>query len=213
MADNSQMNSSSIAKFISVQLSIASVLFGIVVIEATALQWEFEESLTPFCMGPVLLLLHGVLLILVLTSAIHLLIQVGRNWKLAVLPLAINLSVVAILWFVPFTSLWLAREFRMNWEGYNEVVALVEAGEIQPYSYDLAPLPSEYCRLSRGCEILIDRSDGVTRVFFYTFRGVLDNFSGYMYRSDDSPPEPSSFGGDWHEINQVRPHWYWMASL
>jgi hypothetical protein len=160
-----------------------------------------------------MLIMRGVLLVLIVGSVINLAFQIWHRWGLGILPLAINLAVLATLWFVPFTRLWLAREFRMNWEGYNEVIALVETGEIQPSTrYGLATLPQEYCGLSRDCEILIDTSDDVTRVFFFTFRGVLDNFSGYMYRSDDRPPDSLDFAGDWHETEEVRPHWYWMSS-
>ena len=193
-------------------LGTVSAVYGVVIIAVTALQWLLAEYVTPFCMGPLMLIMQVALLVLIAVSVASLPLQIRRDWRLGILPLAINLGVLATLWFVPFTRLWLALEFRMNWQGYNEVITLVETGEIQPTGQGLATLPPEYCRVSRDCEILIDTSDEVTRVFFFTFRGVLDNFSGYMYRSDSRPPELLDFGGDWHEVKEVKPHWYWMSS-
>jgi hypothetical protein len=91
---------------------------------------------------------------------------------------------------------------------------MVENGELQSNDYGQVQLPPEYRYLSKGGgEIEVDTSDGVTSVLFYTYRGVLDNFSGNMYRSNDTPPPEDFMGGDWAETTRKEPHWYFCASL
>jgi len=57
----------------------------------------------------------------------------------------------------------------------------------------------------------VEKKETEMYVLFFRYKGVLDNFSGYMYRSDDSPPR-NEFGGDYFEVIRLRPHWYWIAS-
>ncbi len=196
-------------------MAIISVMFGIDFIVLLAFQWILVDYLTPFCMVPLLIVMSVILLILIGGSLIYLPLQFKKNRWRATLPLVINLIVFLIVWFVPFTDIWLDFQFKSNWEEYTKVVHLIEEGEIQvpQDGYGLVLLPKEYRHLSRGGgEVIVDTRGGVTRVFFFTFRGILDNFSGFMYRSDDTPPSPYDFGGDWKQIIKLRPHWYFCAS-
>jgi len=49
---------------------------------------------------------------------------------------------------------------------------------------------------------------------FFTFSGVLDNFSGYAYVAEDSESAVRAFlqGDDLQEIIKERDHWYWISS-
>ena len=45
--------------------------------------------------------------------------------------------------------------------------------------------------------------------------GVCDaprNFSGYLYRSDNNPPQQGDFLGRWRYVDQIRQHWYFCIS-
>jgi hypothetical protein len=66
--------------------------------------------------------------------------------------------------------------------------------------------------LSESGEVLIDRRDGKSFILFFTFRGILDRFSGYVYSPTDDPPAKDQFLGDGIEIDHVAPNWYWYAS-
>jgi hypothetical protein len=190
-----------------------SILFGIAFVLTTALQWELVEFLTPFLVMPLLLAMWGALAVLLLVSVIYLAFRAKQGWRIALAPLTINTLTLLVVYFVPFTEIWLELQFHLNWNGYNEVARMVEEGRIQPDQYGRAQLPPRYRHLSRGGGyIKIDRSDGITRVFFFTFVGILDNFSGFMYRSDDRPPPPDDLGGDWHQTIRMRPHWFFCAS-
>ena len=138
--------------------------------------------------------------------------KVPAYWLVA-FPLCISMLFTLILIFVPFTSIWLDWQFKYHFAEYAAVIEQVEAGQIQPNARGLAVLPETLRHLSRGGgEIWIDRDHGVTRVFFFTFRGVLDNCSGIMYRSDGARPDRHDFWGDWKQIEALRPNWYFCAS-
>lgn len=104
-------------------------------------------------------------------------------------------------------------EFHANKSDREEVVTLIEKEVIQPnvaHNKSLILLPEEYRNLSKGGgEIIVE--DG--RVFFFTFRGILDNFSGFVYSPTDANPRQGDFGGDVKEIVKLEKHWYFVGSF
>jgi len=59
---------------------------------------------------------------------------------------------------------------------------------------------------------MVERSRDATYILFFTYRGVLDNFSGFMYRSDNTLPAEGDFGGNWAEKKRIDQNWFWVAS-
>ena len=59
---------------------------------------------------------------------------------------------------------------------------------------------------------MIEHNSNSLSVLFFTYRGVLDSFSGFVYSSNDERPVNGDFDGDWHEVKQIEPHWYFVAS-
>ena len=123
---------------------------------------------------------------------------------------------VVIVVTVPFTALMLDLDFRIRLNDRQAVVQKVVSGELKPnvdHNSSLILLPHGFRHLSKGGgEIIIQRQGNETYVFFFTFRGILDNFSGFMYRSDDTIPKNSDFGGDFFYTKRLTPNWYWTAS-
>ncbi len=193
-------------------LASFSICFSLAVILFNAFQWNLVPVLTVFLIGPFLLCSWIILAILIILSLVYLLRQIRIHPKQAFIPLVINVTTILILLFVPFTNFWLAFEFRLNKSDYDKVVEMVKNEEIQPDNFGIAKLPSEYAHVSQGGDILIEKGDGVTSVFFFTFIGVLDNFSGFMYRSNDMPPPEGYMGGDWFQIKRKEPNWFFCAS-
>ncbi len=192
-------------------LGLICIGFSIAFIFTLAIQWNLVEVLTPFLAGPLILFLWGIFFILAIVSIIYIPIKFNRNRIKAFLPFTINVLVFLIAWFVPFTSIWLDIKFQTNKPGYEEVIDMVEEGRLQPDQYGYINLPEKYQYLSSGSRIMADKNNGTTSVFFFTFLGVLDNYSGYLYRSDDTPP-PQGLFGDWFEVEKQQPHWFFCAS-
>ncbi|HML46151.1 MAG TPA: hypothetical protein PKE04_05310 [Clostridia bacterium] len=74
------------------------------------------------------------------------------------------------------------------------------------------PLPRSYAYLSRsGGEVIVCGEGSARTIMFYTFRGILDNFSVYAYA-----PTPEAYASlteytDWLEVVQMRNSWYFCA--
>ena len=157
------------------------------------------------------------------------------------LPFLINAISISIIVFFPLSSIWpenlippdksedqlfitlgifkwkdlFYADYDQHRDEYNEVIHLIENGELKVPSenYSLIDLPKNFEYLSRGGgQIMIEKKDDRFQVFFYTFRGVLDNFSGYMYKPDGKKPTTDDFLGDWKQILKIDENWYYCAS-
>lgn len=138
-----------------------------------------------------------------------------KDWRM-LRPLGINISCLLIVLFVPFTAIAIDLDFRINYEKRAQVVSMVESGKLQPninYNRSLILLPARYRGLSNGGgEIVVERAGNATEILFYSFRGVLGNFSGFVYRTDDRAPTRGDLGGNFVEIEKLREKWYWVAA-
>jgi hypothetical protein len=107
-------------------------------------------------------------------------------------------------------------DFKMNKSEREEVIKMVENGSLKPnVSHDslLIHLPKEYEHLSKGGgEIIVEKTGGSYTIFFFTYRGILDNFSGFVYSPNDKRPSKNDFGGDFKEIKRYCENWYWVGS-
>lgn len=132
--------------------------------------------------------------------------------KWAALPLAINLFTLIIVQMVPFADLWETARFQVRLGQYEAVVALVEAGELVPGEAGVAYLAEPYRYLSTDNGRIAIQTEADTAIFFFNERNAPRNFSGYLYRSDNNPPQQGDFQGRWRYVEQIRPHWYFCIS-
>jgi hypothetical protein len=195
---------------------IAALVVSFVLIAFKAFFWHLIHLVTPFLMPLLLLMVWGIFCIIAIWSIIHLLRQ-GRFRRFKpYIPLLVQLASLVIVITVPFTSIMLDLDFRLHLKKREEVVHKVISGELQPnvaHSSSLIRLPREYGYLSKGGgEIMVERSGETIYVFFFTYRGVLDNFAGFMYRSDDSSPRDGDFGGDFFVKKRLRKNWYYTSA-
>jgi hypothetical protein len=86
-------------------------------------------------------------------------------------------------------------------QDFAQVVALVEAERIQPDEQGWAILPEEYHHLSDSGQIGIYLTDGVISVFFWRSRSILGEGTGYVYRSDNNPPDSIIWCDEWERID------------
>ncbi len=189
------------------------IVFGLSMISFTFFQWDLIDYLSPFLVSPLLLLFWILLAILILSSLLYIFFKIKNiSWR-SFLPLIINGIVLSILYFAPFTSLWLDMEFKTNKSDYEQVIKMYESGELeQPTESGRIKLPSKYKHLSKGGgDIIVDNNDGVTSVFFYTYRGI-GNSSGFIYRSNNLPPPQFLLRRDCYQLEQISPNWFFCAS-
>ena len=194
-------------------LGLFSTWFGVILIGLTAVLQMGQSSQSSYLAQPVVEGLQFLLAALILASLFYLPFRADRGVKWAALPLAINVGTLIIVQLVPFTDLWETVRFQWRIGHYEAVVQLVEAGELLPNESGSITLPEQYRYLSVDNGRIWVQDDGEsTAIFFFTERNAPRNFTGYLYRSDNNPPEQGDFMGRWRYVNQKRPHWYFCVS-
>ena len=194
-------------------LVVFSTWFGVIGIGVTAVTYTAVGARNQSWLEPFAISIRLILVALVLASIIFLSLTLHQGIKLAALPLFINLGVLAIIYLVPFASLWQEIGFRWQFGNYTAVTNLVESGAIQPDGTGVAYLPRRYRHLSAdNGRITILNDNGTIAILFVTQQYSPTQFAGYVYRSDNPPPQTGDFGGQWRGITPKRPQWVYCIS-
>lgn len=186
-------------------LGLVSLWFGVVLVGMTAVAQILRGTEDTAVKS-----LQFVLFALILASGVYLAFRAGQGGLLqAAVPLLINIGTLIIVQGVPFADLWEQARFQSNLSAYEQIVDMVETGALLPDADGYAALPSRFRRLSENGRILINQSDGITRIFFFRHQSAA-SLTGYLYRSDGAPPQ-GEFGGSWTEVRGKRPFWYYCS--
>ena len=192
---------------------------GTILLAIHIFRWRVVEALTPFIEPTVESVLEVAYLLVLLWSLIHFIRQAKKlGARRAATPLLVNIAILLIVLFVPFTEITVGLNFRWNYTKRAEVVSAVLDGKMNQFITnsgglgDFIHLPLSYRGLSDGDDIMVYRRDGQTLIFFFDFRGILDSFSGFVYSTDDTTPKSGDFGGQFVELEHLRPNWYWASS-
>ncbi len=193
-------------------LAVFSIWFGVLLILFTAVTHlavgeRNQEWLQPFVTG-----FRFTLLTLLIASLGYLFVNAGSGIRWAILPLFINLGVVIILLFVPFNALWEELNFRWQSPNYTQIANMVEAGTIPVDVTGAAYLPRKYQHLSAdNGRIQILRRGTTTEILFINQRKG-NAFAGYIYVSDNTPPQTGDFNGRWRTLIQKQRNWFYVIS-
>lgn len=126
------------------------------------------------------------------------------------------LVVVLISVFLPLRDFRLHQNFKRYLAARNEIIRQIAAGEffLNPaHNNKTLALPDRYRHLSAGGgEVLVEQTGGTTYVLFFTDRGILDNFSGFVYKSDSDFLTQDDMLGGFVKIKKMTDHWYYVES-
>jgi len=168
------------------ELAVVSGVSGLFLI--TSVLFDFLlVGISPATLGAYLL--APISIVLLLVSVIRFLLRFRNGIKHAGLPLAVNVTTLGLVLLLYWLNNRLDLGFNWRLHGYTEVVELVERHEIQADERGYAMLPPNYRYLSDGGEIVIIQRDRLTSVLFFTYRGILGEYSAIAYRSDDTIPK------------------------
>lgn len=187
-----------------------SILSSLCMLLLQFFQWNLIEIFSPFLMPVVWLLVYGFFLAVFIVSTIRLL---KKNWK----PFGVQIITILLLFLIPFNQIVLDIDFKVNTKERDEVISKIQDGTLKPnvpHNSSLIHLPDNYDHLSKGGgDIVIEKQGEKYSVLFFTFRGVLDGFSGFVYSPNDQEPQLRSFGGNLKEIVKIEDYWYFIASF
>jgi uncharacterized membrane protein YhaH (DUF805 family) len=131
-------------------------------------------------------------------------------------PLLVGIATILLIIYFPYTTKWLGWDFNHKLSERERVVGMIKEGKLVPnvsHNPTLIHLPDSLGMLSLGGnDIVVTREEGDLHVFFFTFRGILDNYSGFMYSESGGDPEQPDFRGDTPiEAIKMADHWYYVA--
>jgi hypothetical protein len=131
----------------------------------------------------------------------------------------LSLMLMASLWYAgvwlanPHPKLSTREDFQQRLKQRQEIIALARAEKLPaaPHNFHLKRLPNRYSYLSDGGEIIVEKPKGNTKVFFFTYRGLLTGgCNGFIYARDDQPTMyefPRLV-----RVERLAPHWFWVIS-
>ena len=192
------------------KLLILSIVSSVFVILYEFFKWSIIDIVTEFMIFPIWLIVFGFFVVITLRAVIYLF--KNKDWK----PITVQVITILILFFFPFTEIVLDIDFKMNKSEREKVTEMVENGTLKSnvsYNSSLILLPERYQYLSKGGgEIEVEKTDKGYYILFFTYRGILDNFSGFVYSSNDQKPSKRTFDGDFKQIEKLKENWYWVGS-
>lgn len=173
-------------------------------------RWSLVDVFTVFLMPFLWLLTVGFFIVGLVLSISG--VFKAKYWK----PLLIQLITILLLFLVPFNDIALKLDFMMKKEDRVEVISMIGNGKLNPnvsHNTSLIKLPKKYNQLSKGGgEIVVEGQGDSYAVLFFTMRGILDGFSGFVYSPNGTKPGKNDFGGDFKEIDKVDENWYFVVS-
>ncbi|WP_211314846.1 hypothetical protein [Thioalbus denitrificans] len=190
-----------------------SIISALLLLLSLVFQWDIIDALTPFLGGPLLGLVWLLVVISAVLGSAHAYRHRSKGAS-AFAPLMVSIGTLLVAFFVPFTQLWLYANFNLNKVAREQVVEKVKSGTFAPnvaHNDKLIALPTDSGVSMGGDEILVEGPSSNPYVFFFTFRGILDNYSGFLWVPDGGRPEQfgdagepgteiESFGGNWYFI-------------
>jgi hypothetical protein len=192
------------------RLLLLSLISSLLVILVSLFQWDLVDIITEFLMLPIWLFVYAFFIIMTIWTLIHLFKK--RKWQ----PFVIQLITISLWFLFPFNQVNLDLNFKIHQDKREEVATKIENGVIKPNVSDspsLIQLPKKYTQLSKGGgDIVVETKGKAKSILFFTYRGMLDNFSGFVYNPNDNKPSKSDFNGDFKQIKKVHKNWYYVSS-
>ncbi len=192
-----------------------SMTLWVLLILLSIFRWFSFGTLVVFLINPLSILIFLFSVVCLFWIPIYA-VRNYKNYKLKVLlPLPLCLLALYILIFDPIFNFKTQLNFSQNKIEREAVISDIRQEKLErtksfETSY-IVSLPNGKENLSDDGEVLISTKDKKLRVFFYTFRGVLDNFSGFIYTEVPNDPSPETLNCEPTQIKKKSDNWYWVS--
>lgn len=196
---------------------VIAVLASAAIIFLSLFEWQITDKISPFGFlffaVPML-----IIFIIAVVFSITAIFKVKIIGFVALIPIGVNAIALLIVLFVPFTDLWLKADFALYKKQREEIVAHVNNGvlkpTVSPYNNKIASInlrpPS---LLVSNSKLVIEEHQEGKYVFFYTFHGILDHYSGFLYVPHGGDPRNYSDLGEKHKTSIVtlEDNWFYVS--
>lgn len=149
------------------------------------LQWLIIDAITVILFLYLVLGVVGLFVISAWWSASVCWLQFSKLGRKATYPAVINIATALAVVFFPFTRIWLEFDYWLYRADRFAIVDAIHQGDLLPnidHNRHLIRLQDSAPTVSRGGnEVVIQAHDNGYFVFFFTYRGILDNYSGFLY--------------------------------
>lgn len=197
------------------QFNVA-IVAALLIILFSAFSWSIIDRITVFLYFPLQAIVWSFFLIATIIG-LFCLLKYKKIGITACSPLAISVISFLIVYFVPFTNLWVKADFFLYKKEREEIVKKVYDHELTSnvdYNPSLIALGDSYPLVSMGGnEIIVEQHSGLSYIFFFTFRGILDNYSGFLYVPDGGAASyfPDLDESDSTQIIHFGGNWYYAS--
>ncbi|MDN4608568.1 hypothetical protein [Sporosarcina highlanderae] len=187
---------------------ILSTLFALYIVGEVVSHFIFGFSIWLFVNIPLFLISFIGIIVIMIFLIVDFFKKKERKANLVLL--LVSFLLIFIMINQPFSPLLRKAEFTFNLENREEVANLIMDGEIQTSNSrgDLIPVPNGYSRsLSDGREVMkVD-----DKLLFFTRRGLLDSFSGYVYSPNGVEPQDEDVMAKIVKKQKMSKNWYYIA--
>lgn len=190
-------------------IGLLSVLAAFYLIGEVVSHFFFGFSLWVFVRIPLYLIPFAgafLLVILLVVDALK-----SKQLKRNGFPLTLTVLLIILMINAPFSPLLRKAEFYFKFEDREDIVTSILNGEIETSNErgDLFRIPEGYDSLflSDGKEVMRIND----HFLFYTNRGVLDNFSGYVFSPDGVEPSDADVLAKIVKKQRMNKNWYYIA--
>jgi hypothetical protein len=185
-----------------------------VLVLLSAFEWTLIDWLTPFLFLPLIGAAWLSFGVSVLFGAIQWIRRRKEGAKPSA-PLLLCAVTLATVLFVPFTNIWLWVDFHMKVAEREAVVQRIYSGQLQPnvpHNKRLIALGKGSKLSMGGNEVLVDVREGKTYVLFFTYRGIMDSYSGFLFVPKGGTPSAFSEMNDrTAQLTKFSESWYYAS--
>lgn len=174
---------------------------------------QFTSSilLSIFIYFPLTLLLFIGGIALFILSVVHIFKMYRKTKVKSFLPLILCVTLIFLLIDRPLSPLFQKIEFSFKLDKREDVARQIINDKIKPSNDrgDLFLVPKKYNKffLSDGNEVMkID-----DKLFFFTVRGILDNFAGYVFSPSGVEPTNEDVQATIIKIQKMNNNWYYIS--
>jgi len=154
-----------------------------------------------------------ILFLMFIVSIIKVIISFVMDKNINLVPIFITFLTFVIIAFAPLNEIYLSLDYIAYYNKRKEVIDVIynqNLGQFNGNSY-VYELPKKYKSLSYEGEIVIENNYKNKIILFYTYRGIMDNFSGFIYIPNGYILHNEIFNSEIIQKVKINNNWYWVA--